>query len=355
MDQKVAFRSEAWPEGLTERLSEGGPKAGPAVEVATRACSNLALVKYWGKRDEHLNLPAVGSISVTLAGLFSEARVSRATGREDDVLVNGQAPPPEARAKLVRFLDLVRSSIRDTDRLRVHVSTNFPVAAGLASSASTFAALAVALDVLFGLGLEATQLSALARRGSGSAARSVFGGFVEWLAGRAADGSDSVARQIAGPEHWPLAVVVVITRQAPKKWSSSVGMRLTENSPFFPAWIASQANDLQAARRAIAERDLAALGAVAEHSAFKMHALMMAAQPAVLYWEPATVAVLQCVQALREAGVPAFASIDAGPQVKILCSQEDREQVVRAVKQIPELQVLCSQPGPGPEILEVKQ
>jgi diphosphomevalonate decarboxylase len=322
------------------------------IPAVARACANVALAKYWGKRDERLNLPWTGSISVTLAGLETSVEVRPGEGSRDRVRFDGApAPSPEAE-KVTRFLDLVRQRARSRDGAEVEVSSNFPVAAGLASSASTYAALALASARAFGLDLNHAGLSALARRGSGSAARSLQGGFVEWLPGTAPDGNDSFAVQLAGPEHWDLGVVIAVTDEGPKKIGSREGMALAvRQSPFFRSWVETHAADMDAIRRGIAARDLALVGEAAEHNCLKMHAASIAARPALLYWTPATVAVIRRVHELREEGLEAYFTIDAGPQIKVLCRGSDRGDVAEHLARVPGvLRVLLSAPGPGAEV-----
>ncbi len=323
--------------------------------AAAIACSNVALAKYWGKRDERLNLPYMGSLSITMAGLTTMARFEPRTGtRSDRVVMNGAEAEPREGKRIVDFLDLVRAEGGIHGALNVAIDTNFPVAAGIASSASTFAALAVGATAACELSLTDVQLSVLARRGSGSAARSIFGGFVEWLAGGAEDGSDSYAVQIAPPEHWALGVVVAVTDAGRKRVGSREGMaQAVRQSPFFPSWLETHWADLDTIRQGILERDLGAVGAAAEHNCLKMHAVSMAAIPGLLYWAPATVAVLHRVRELRETGVEAYFTIDAGPQVKVICAMGQRATVADAIAAVPGVQrVLLSEPGPGARLLE---
>lgn len=319
-----------------------------------RANANVALAKYWGKRAEGLNLPFTGSISVTLAGLETEAAVAlRPRLSRDEVRLNRQPAPQREAERIARFLDLVRERAGAAVRAEVALSSNFPVAAGLASSASTFAALAVAAAHAFGLSLDARELSLLARRGSGSAARSIHGGFVEWLRGEADDGGDSHALQVAPAEHWPLGVVVAVTDEGQKKISSREGMALAvRQSPFFAAWVETHAADMEAIRSGISQRDLTRVGEAAEHNCLKMHAASLAAQPALLYWTPATLAAIHRVRELRAEGLEAYFTIDAGPQVKILCRAEERSRVAEEIARVPGVRrVLLSAPGPGAEVL----
>ncbi|MFP4208748.1 MAG: diphosphomevalonate decarboxylase [Wenzhouxiangella sp.] len=284
--------------------------------ATARAGANIALVKYWGKRDSTLNLPAAGSLSITLDALETVTRVELMPGLDADRFeLDGQAADP---TPISRVLDLLRPACGP--RCRVTSRNNFPTGAGLASSASGFAALVVAAAAVFQPDLERSALSALARRGSGSAARSVFGGFCEMPAGQAEDGSDCFARQLAEPGHWPLEVVVAVTEQGPKAVSSRDGMNRTmATSPYYPAWVASVPADLERARRAIVDRDFAELAAVSEHSALKMHASALAAQPGLLYWNAATLACLARIRDLRQNGLDVFFTVDAGPQVKAVC------------------------------------
>jgi len=324
-------------------------------EAVAIANANVALAKYWGKRDEVLNLPYTSSISINLSGLTTEARV-RFSGRlgEDRVVMSGRQVDGLEATRVRTFLDLVRRLAGRHSAAEVEVVSNFPVAAGLASSASTFAALTVAATHAAGLSLSEQDLSRLARRGSGSAARSIHGGFVEWLRGQAADGSDSYAIQLAPPEHWPLGIVAAITDRGRKRVGSREGMAHSiSHSPFFAPWLESHQADLETIRQGILGRDLQATGSTAEHNCLKMHAVALAASPPLLYWNPATLAVLRRVVELREDGMNCYFTIDAGPQVKVICPLPQREAVAAAIQEVSGVEgVLLSEPGAGAKLVD---
>src|SRR2546422_4158869 len=280
-------------------------------DSTARANINVALVKYWGKRDTALNLPATGSISLTLDGLRAEARVGFGAGEADWLEIDGVPAAGNEAARLARFLDVVREGAGRRERARVAMCSRVPRGIGLASSAAAFAALALAASRAAGLALDPPGLSALARRGSGSAARSIFGGFVEWHRGERADGVDSFAEPLAPVDHWDVRTVVAVTSTAPKAVSSRDGMLRTAASPFYPAWVAGAEADLAETRAAIRARDLEALGLVAEHSALKMHAAALAARPPLVYWRPATIECIHRVWALRAEGGAAVFTIAA--------------------------------------------
>ena len=317
------------------------------------ANANLALVKYWGKRDERLILPRHGSISLTLKGLETRTAVTFERGlAQDEIRLNGA--PLASGGRVQGLLDIVRALAGTTWRARVETENNFPAAAGLASSASAFAALALAASSAAGLRLDGPGLSRLARQGSGSACRSVYGGFVEWLPGDLADGSDSFAVPIAPEEHWDLPVLIAIVHSGPKEVSSSEGMaRSVATSPFYPAWRLAAERDLPVMRRAIRERDLGLLGRIAEENALRMHGTALAASPPVLYWAPGTLRVLEKVRALRRQGLEAYASMDAGPNVHVLASRGGLPALEAELAALPEVsEVRVSGPGPAARLLD---
>ena len=320
--------------------------------TTARANVNLALVKYWGKRDPALNLPATGSISITLGGLSVETDVEFGGPGPDRLEIEGQPAAGEDASRIAGFLDLVRREAGVEAGAHVATRATVPRGIGLASSAATFAALALAATRAAGLRLSQPALSVLARRGSGSAARSVFGGFVEWHRGERPDGSDSLAEPLAPPDHWDLRVVVAVTDAAPKAVSSRAGMARAASSPLYPAWVEGVDADLAEARAAIRARDLEALGLVAEHSALKMHAVGLGARPPLLYWRGTTIECMHRVWALRQEGTRAFLSIDAGPQVKVLCAPGDAPRVADTLGAVPGVQrVLTCALGGGVELV----
>lgn len=304
--------------------------------AAAQAQANIALIKYWGKRDPALNLPVVGSLSITLEGLWTRTAVRFDRQLAADALVLNGRPAEAGLRRVSACLDLLRARAGTSERAAVESRNNFPTGAGLASSASGFAALVAASGAALGLALTTGEQSILARRCSGSAARSIFGGFVEWTRGARADGEDSLARPLLDAATWPLSVVVAITSRKEKEVGSTAGMnRTAATSPYQSAWIEAQEADLDAARRAVAARDFQRLAEVSEHSCLKMHALAMAAQPGLVYWNAATVESLQCVRSLRASGLPVFFTIDAGPQLKAVCEPQAVEVVAKALREVP--------------------
>jgi diphosphomevalonate decarboxylase len=296
------------------------------MRAIARAQPNIALIKYWGKRDSDRNLPAVGSISLTLDELYTtmDVELDGALDR-DELYVNGRSAQ-SMLPRVTRCLDAVLGA----DRLRGRVTSesNFPIAAGLASSASSFAALVVAASAAGGRERRVNELAGLAGRASGSAARSLYGGFVELRN----DGDGIAVSTVLDGETWPLRIVAAVTSQAPKPVSSGEAMELSRRtSPFYSRWIEEQDMDLSTARDAITVRDFGKLASIAEHNCLKMHSVMWASRPPVVYWNAATLATLESVRALQAEGIAAFFTIDAGPQVKVICLPDDEPRVVEAL------------------------
>ena len=362
-------------------------------KATCRAGSNIAFIKYWGVvkaasaaisgqrsvASEDLNIPLNNSISMTLADAHTTTTVAwdnSANLPTDRIVIDGvqlQGAPAE---RIVAHIDRLRALAGVSHKARVVSNNNFPMASGIASSASGFAALTVAASAALGFQLDATQLSAVARQASGSASRSLFGGFVEWERGwgegageeergeregesllsphAALLDSRSVAHQMHDEEHWALRDVIAIVSAGAKRVSSSSGHRLAATSPFNAARTQCVSEWLATVRRAIAERDLSLLGPVLEADALAMHGVMMTSAPSLLYWQAGTLDVLHAVRAWREEeGVPVYFTIDAGPNVHLICEADTAAEVERRLRALPAVrQVLTSRPGPDPQLLD---
>lgn len=317
------------------------------MQATAIAQPNIALIKYWGKRDVARNLPAVGSISITLSELYTEVSVALSPDlRSDELFVNGEESPP-LLPRISRCLD----NVIGAQRLRAKITSqsNFPIAAGLASSASAFAATTVAAAGAADLSYETEELARLAGQASGSAARSLYGGFVELK-----NSGDTINLATLGEVgSWPLQVVVAITETGPKPTGSTAAMEISrETSPFYSSWVEQQDHDLAIARTAILQRDFAQLGMVAEHNCLKMHSVMWASRPPMVYWNSATMRCMQTVRRLQAEGCNVFFTIDAGPQVKAVCLPEDTEAVSKALTETPGVQeIMLSGLGPAARLV----
>jgi len=323
-------------------------RVGSGARATARAHANIALAKYWGKADVERNLPAVPSVSVTLDALATVTELHfDETLQADALLLDGIEVQGRGLQRVVRLLDEVRAIARLNCFARVTSRNTFPTGSGLASSASGFAALAMASMAAAGVALDRDVASDLARRASASAARSIFGGFARLDAG--APGQSSLpARPIAPQDHWDIRIVVAVTSRGPKRVGSTEGMRHTAaTSPYYDRWIEMSQAVAERVQTAILSRDLVALGEAAEHSALSMHACAMAAQPPLLYLEPATLACVEAVRVLRERGVHAWVTIDAGPHVKVITSRDDASRVAGHLAAVPGvLQAIESRVGP---------
>lgn len=336
--------------------------AGTAAAGSTAvAHPNIALIKYWGKRNAAVQLPATGSLSLTLGIAPTTTTVTPdPTLAEDTGELNGAPMNDKEVGRIRRFLDLVReraAAAQGTDPADLPkaavVSVNeIPTGAGLASSASGFAALTLAAADAYGLEQTPEEASALARRGSGSACRSIFGGLVEWLPGDDEDELTSHAVELpdSGLE---LALVVAVLSPGRKKIDSREAMRNTvETSPYFPAWVETVPGEIEQMKQAIAAADFTAVGELAESNAMRMHASMLGATPPVRYWNADSVAALDLVAALRDEGTECYATMDAGPNVKVICRPSDAEAIAERFRsEFDGIDVLVSGHGPAAHLV----
>jgi diphosphomevalonate decarboxylase len=291
--------------------------------ATARAHANIALAKYWGKLDVGKNLPAVPSLSLTLDALLTTTTVEFDAGLGDDELsLDGRTARDKEKKRVTGLLDQVRAAAKVNARARVTSTNSFPTAAGLASSASGFAALALAATRAAGLDWSREAVSALARAASVSAARSLYGGFVVLHAGAES------AKPLAPGSHFPLAMVVALTRAGEKAVGSTEGMiRTAKTSPYYRGWLEHAPALFERIESAVLARDLTALGPAMESSALAMHASMFAADPPIVYFSPTTLTVMERVRELRASGVPAYFTMDAGPHVKVVTLPQHAEEV----------------------------
>ncbi|WP_353947512.1 diphosphomevalonate decarboxylase [Sporolactobacillus sp. Y61] len=319
---------------------------------AARAYTNIALIKYWGKRDEQLILPMNSSLSLTLDTFYTETGVEPLKAlHEDEVVMDGVLLSGASAEKVRHFMHLIREKSGSRLFARIVTRNHVPVAAGFASSASGFAALAAAAARVYGLDCSPAALSRLARRGSGSASRSIYGGFVKWLKGT--DDASSYALPV-DPARWPIRVLSVVVNGKAKRLSSRAGMKRTvETSPFYPAWVRQSEKDLAGIEPAIRAHDFESLGKIAEANALRMHAAMLAADPPFTYWEEGTLTVMRRAAYLRSQGVPCYFTIDAGPNVKLFCLQPHVNRIREDLSRFfPSEALIVTRPGPGVAYLD---
>jgi diphosphomevalonate decarboxylase len=299
-----------------------------------RANPNIAFIKYWGNKDNGLRLPANGSISMNLDELETCTTVIfEESLHSDDVKINGKTAGRKAAIRVITMLNEVRGLAGIRFFARVDSRNNFPVGAGIASSASAFAALAMASTRAAGLQMNEADLSRLARRSSGSACRSIPGGFVEWIAGTGDE--DSYAISIAPPGYWDLADCIAIISSEQKVVGSTEGHALAPTSPLQDARVRDAPRRLDICRKAILARDFEALSEIMESDSNLMHAVMMTSHPPLFYWHPTTLTVMQEIRKARAKGVPVCYTVDAGPNVHVICSSTAGKDIAKMVTDIP--------------------
>ncbi|WP_395318416.1 diphosphomevalonate decarboxylase [Fructilactobacillus frigidiflavus] len=319
-------------------------------KITARAHTNIALIKYWGKANQKLKLPTTSSLSLTLNDFYTDTSVLfNEALTEDKIIFNGEQLPKEKAQRIVKFLDLVRDLAHINVYAEVSTINKVPTAAGLASSASGFAALAAAASKAIGLELSKRDLSRLARQGSGSATRSIYGGFVEWEKGT----NDETSYAIPIEEHvdWPINVVAVMVNQSEKQMSSSKGMQISvKTSPYYAVWEKISVQALEKIKVAIKNRDFNEMGKIAEENAMQMHALTLSSSPDFTYFDADSLKVMNLVHSLRKNGLACYFTMDAGPNVKILVEKANTTKLVKELeKQFGSDKIVVTTPGPGIE------
>ncbi|MBI5669913.1 MAG: diphosphomevalonate decarboxylase [Chloroflexi bacterium] len=298
----------------------------PSRSATARAHPNIAFIKYWGNADDHLRLPANPSLSMNLDGLYTETTVTWRDDLDTDQLtLNGQSDTGAACRRVSAHLDALRERLGIRGFATVQSANNFPMGTGIASSAASFAALTLAATSAAGLTLSERELSTLARLGSGSAARSIPGGYVEWHVGQTHE--ESFAESIAQPEYWALVDVIAVVSGQHKKVGSQEGHRTAATSDLQAARVTGAAGRLATCKAAILERNFATFAEVVEHDSNLMHAVMMTSRPPLFYWLPATLAIMEQVRQWRQDGLSVCYTLDAGPNVHCICVKQDAEQV----------------------------
>lgn len=313
---------------------------------------NIAFIKYWGNEDNHLRLPSNGSISMNLA--FLETRTEIYINSEielDEFFLNGKQISGEPQRRIQRFLDIIRKMSGVNHRSTITSKNNFPISAGLASSASGFAALALAASNAYGLQLSEKELSILARKGSGSAARSVPAGFVEWYVGK--NDADSFAHTIAPASHWKLIDCIAVIEKEPKATGSTAGHHLAKTSPIQAERVSDCPRRLEVCRKAILEKDFSKLAWIIELDSNLLHAVMMTSSPPLLYWRGASIEIMRKIPDWRREGIPAAYTLDAGSNVHVICESSFKEEVAKRLLEMEGVSdVISSKVGSGAHHLE---
>ena len=305
-----------------------------SMKATALAHPNIAFIKYWGLRDESLRIPANDSISMNIGCLSTHTTVEYDSDLSSDKLIlNDVEVTGEGLIRVQRFMDRIRQMAGRSLYARINTKNNFPIGAGLASSASAFAALTLAGTAALGIELPEHELSGLARFGSGSACRSIPGGFVEWHTDPLS--SESYAFSIAPPDHWKLADCIAVLSEQHKPVGSEAGMRNALSSPLQEARIMDSKRRMDLCRNAILKRDFEALAKVTEMDSNMMHAVMMTADPPLFYWHPQSLAIMKTVKDWQKQGLPVTYTLDAGPNVHVICLQEAMGNMLTRLRQIP--------------------
>ena len=318
------------------------------MKATARAHTNIALVKYWGKRDQQLILPQTDSLSLTLDPFYTDTTVEiDPTLAADQLTIDGNQVDPSKMGKVERVMDTIRSWSQQNQFARISSINHVPMSAGLASSASAFAALAAAGAKAYGLQLARRDLSRLARRGSGSATRSIFGGLVQWHRGH--DDQSSYAEPIMEKLDFGLEMIAILVDTSAKKVSSRGGMQLTvQTSPFYSAWKEVVQTDMSNMLAAIKDKNINAIGHIAQENALRMHALTLSADPGFTYFDGDTIKAMHLIDDLQAAGINCYYTMDAGPNVKVLYDRRDRSLILQRLGDVfnPDRLVVASA-GPG--------
>lgn len=314
--------------------------------------ANIAFIKFWGKRDSKFNIPFNNSISMNLSNCYTVTSVEFDEKlKEDSVIVDGNNLKDQQKDRVIDILNIVRGMANKKVYAKVISKNNFPSDAGIASSASAFSALALAASRAIGLNLNEKELSILARRGSGSAARSINSGFSEWKAGTS--DKTSYSTSIAKPDFWDLRDIVSVVSTGAKKSSSTEGHGLATTSPFFKTRQIILKKRIKDIKTAFFAKNFQKFGELLEEEAIELHLMAMSSKPAVYYWNKGTIEVMEKVRELREKGILCYYTMDAGPNVHVICLGKDESKIKKELKKLKSIiDIISNKAAEGTKIIK---
>lgn len=313
------------------------------MKATTIAPSNIAFIKYWGKKDEELKLPENGSISMNLSNLLTTTTVEfNPDFKEDSVIINNKNDSKESNLA-IKHLDLIRKKANIFQKAKVVSNNNFPEGTGLSSSASGFAALTLAASKAAGLNLSEKELTILARQGSGSACRSIPDGFVEWVG--------EGAKSLYPPEYWAIVDVVAIISQDKKDISSTEGQKLAKTSPFYVTRLNNINEKINRFKKSLETKNFTEFGEIIENEALELHAIMLTSTPSLIYWQPETVKMMKLVKKWRSDGLEVYFTLNTGQDIHLIVEEKNTEKLVNRLKEVKEVKkIFINRPALGAKI-----
>lgn len=323
------------------------------MKKTAKAPANIALIKYWGKKDKALRIPENDSLAICLNKAFTVTTVEFKKGlKKDQIKIDNQSVAGRPQERIIRHLNRIRKKAGLNQKARVVSQNSFPPATGLASSASGFAALTLAATKAAGLNLEEKDLSKLARLASGSACRSIPSGFVYWQAG--SSDQTSFAFSLYPSSYWDLRTISLIIEEEEKKVSSTKGHDLAGKNPFLKARLDLVEKNLKKIKKAFKQKNFSLLGRIIESETLSLHSVMLTSQPALIYWQPMTLKLIHQVRKWREEGLAeSYFTIDAGPNLHLICQAKEAKKIVKKLKKIRGIKkIVVNQPAPGAHLLK---
>jgi diphosphomevalonate decarboxylase len=319
-------------------------------KATATAPSNIAFIKYWGKKNEILRLPENGSISMNLSGLQTITTVEFDEKLKNDEIIYNGFKEDNGTNRAILQIDLIRKIAKIDTKVKVVTTLNFPPSTGLSSSASGFAALTLATSYALGLNLSEKELSILARQGSGSACRSIPDGFVEWIDGNSSESSYSIS--LYPPDYWNLKDIVVVVTSDKKEIPTTQGMKGIKKSPFYQTRMLNIKQKIRLCKESLKNRDFEKLGQLSESEALEMHAVMITQQPPLIYWTSGTLQLMKYVQKWRREGILCYFTINTGQNIHLLCDPESVEKVKSKLSGIEGIKnIIINAPAVGARII----
>lgn len=321
------------------------------MKATATAPSNIAFIKYWGKKDEKLRLPVNGNISMNLSNLLTTTTVEFSLRfKEDRVVINNKIDYREA-SRVIKHLDLIRKRANIFLKAKVVSNNNFPEETGLSSSASGFAALTLAASKAAGLNLDEKELSILARFGSGSACRSITDGFVEWLDGDSSE--TSYAKSLYPFNYWAIIDIVAIVSQEKKDISSTDGQKFASTSPFFQTRLNNINEKIIRLKKALETKNFTEFGQIIENEALELHAIMLTSTPSLIYWRPATLELMKLVKKWRREGLEVYFTVNTGQDIHLIIEEKNTGQLIKRLEKIKKIKkIIVNRPAVGARLTE---